>query len=376
MPEPEDTPAASDRIAVMEEALAAFTPKFRKLDDEPWDFAHFAARWATKNGKSEGFQPDSFGRIARSPAFVEKFIDLYFAAGRHDLVEADARIDEWGAELPHRDLRMRFHQFAALGHGVRGMRCWRHYIRKIARMYWESVRDRDAALKRAAKNAEAQTQADWEVEQTANVKLTLLEAYALAARFFEAYGGERDRAWLHATRAEVVAGKKQTLSGKPDPAPMTEDLFWQIVGEGGEDLDSRLETLPERLAAYAPKEIKMFGQRLLDASAAAYRADVWALAYLLMGGCSDDAFDYFRDWLILQGRDVYEAVLADPDAFDPATLTGAPLVEGLMEAVVQAHELRAGKDLPRLRQPKLKIKGKLDEAAFAAMLPRVAEKTA
>jgi hypothetical protein len=42
--------------------------------------------------------------------------------------------------------------------------------------------------------------------------------------------------------------------------------------------------------------------------------DQWGAAYLANGGCSDDGFDYFRGWLIGQGRKVYETVLADPDS--------------------------------------------------------------
>jgi len=34
----------------------------------------------------------------------------------------------------------------------------------------------------------------------------------------------------------------------------------------------------------------------------------------MMNGCSDDSFDYFRGWLIAQGKDVYLAALHDPDS--------------------------------------------------------------
>jgi hypothetical protein len=31
------------------------------------------------------------------------------------------------------------------------------------------------------------------------------------------------------------------------------------------------------------------------------------------GGCSDDGFEYFRAWLLAQGRDTFEKALEDPD---------------------------------------------------------------
>jgi len=54
---------------------------------------------------------------------------------------------------------------------------------------------------------------------------------------------------------------------------------------------------------------------------AAYRWDVWGAAYLINGGCSDDGFDYFRGWLMAQGRRTWDETLADPDSL-------ASLLEG------------------------------------------------
>ncbi len=46
----------------------------------------------------------------------------------------------------------------------------------------------------------------------------------------------------------------------------------------------------------------------------AYKQKLWAAAAAMMNGCSDDSFDYFRGWLIAQGKDVYLAALRDPDS--------------------------------------------------------------
>jgi hypothetical protein len=53
-----------------------------------------------------------------------------------------------------------------------------------------------------------------------------------------------------------------------------------------------------------------------------YRADLWNVVSLVEGGCGDDWFDYFRYWLILQGKETFERVLARPETiadFDPRT---------------------------------------------------------
>ena len=46
----------------------------------------------------------------------------------------------------------------------------------------------------------------------------------------------------------------------------------------------------------------------------AYRADLWDVAYAINGGCSDDGFVYFRWWLVMQGEDILEAALENPES--------------------------------------------------------------
>ena len=154
---------------------------------------------------------------------------------------------------------------------------------------------------------------------------------------------------------------------------MEEALFWSQLCTGGETTEERLDTLPDRLAAYSANAFKGFGQMVLDRHEAACREDIWALGFLLMGGCSDDVFDGFRNWLLLQGPRVFATVLADPDGFDPCALTETPLVEGLIGAVEQAYVMRAGKDMPRLKLFRRKPVHP-DEARFSILLPKVAER--
>jgi hypothetical protein len=56
--------------------------------------------------------------------------------------------------------------------------------------------------------------------------------------------------------------------------------------------------------------------------AGSYRTPLlWAAAYVINGGCSNDGFEYFRGWLIVQGREVFEHVVADP-----GTLADLPVI--------------------------------------------------
>jgi hypothetical protein len=57
---------------------------------------------------------------------------------------------------------------------------------------------------------------------------------------------------------------------------------------------------------------------------ALYRYDLWAAAYLIGGGCSDDGFIDFRAGLIAQGRDWYHKAAASPDSLaDHPAVAGA-----------------------------------------------------
>jgi hypothetical protein len=93
------------------------------------------------------------------------------------------------------------------------------------------------------------------------------------------------------------------------------DQFWTLVEQTkGGDCQQHADRLTARLRELGPAGILAFQavwDQLMDDS---YRWDLWGAAYLANGGCSDDGFDYFRGWLIGQGRKVYETVLADPDS--------------------------------------------------------------
>ncbi|WP_200824683.1 DUF4240 domain-containing protein [Nonomuraea solani] len=130
---------------------------------------------------------------------------------------------------------------------------------------------------------------------------------------------------------------------------MTRDEFWAILAERP-TLDELVATL-SRLTA---REIAAFDGHLADCRLAAHRADLWGAAYLINNGCSDDGFDYFRCWLVAQGRAVYEAALADPDSLaghgpvrsSIAGDLGACEYEDFMYAPEWAHRQLTGRGLP------------------------------
>jgi hypothetical protein len=99
---------------------------------------------------------------------------------------------------------------------------------------------------------------------------------------------------------------------------MDETLFWSILEAGGRKVrtnpERQLAAIRKALLKLSPEEVRDF-QRLYNQKLAdAYTWDLWAAAYLINGGCSDDGFYYFREWLLAQGQAVFEAAVENPDS--------------------------------------------------------------
>lgn len=96
------------------------------------------------------------------------------------------------------------------------------------------------------------------------------------------------------------------------------DTFWDVIEAAqagaattGELLD---EALVKQLAERPQQEILEYAERFDELHDALYRWDVWAAAYLIGGGCSDDSFMDFRAGVIALGCQWYQRVAADPDS--------------------------------------------------------------
>jgi hypothetical protein len=140
------------------------------------------------------------------------------------------------------------------------------------------------------------------------------------------------------------------------------------------------------LSARPPGEIVSAHEVLWGLLAGSYRHPVWAAAYLVNGGCSDDGFEYFRGWLIMQGREVYERIVTDPDALAGLAAirakapSGWPVeCEDALYIASRAYRIVTGGELPgrsfRIEYPELDSEWGFDfedRAEMARRLPRLA----
>ncbi|WP_369902133.1 DUF4240 domain-containing protein [Bacillus manliponensis] len=132
---------------------------------------------------------------------------------------------------------------------------------------------------------------------------------------------------------------------------MTEELFWELIDmskKKSEYPEEQVEWLSTYLSRKPVREIIEFDFILQTYHHNSYSSHLWAAAYIIMGGCSDDSFDYFRAWLIVQGKDVFEAAIEDPETLIPTLKfieeDDVPELEDLLFVAAGAYEEKTGKD--------------------------------
>ena len=109
------------------------------------------------------------------------------------------------------------------------------------------------------------------------------------------------------------------------------DVFWEIIRESRRDFNPQLANgnmrrqlvvLQELLLGLQVEEVAAFSNTFRKLYLEAYKWDLWAAAYIVEGGCSNDSFTDFRYWLISMGREVYENAMTNAEtlahvAFQP-----------------------------------------------------------
>lgn len=156
------------------------------------------------------------------------------------------------------------------------------------------------------------------------------------------------------------------------------DTFWGLIDahvEVDDDLEVHVEGLIEALSQERTEAIADFGRHFDALMASSYRADLWGAAHLVKGGCSDDAFDAFRAWLIAMGRTAFENAMEDPDSLGELALADAYCEsEEMLSVADRAHMSVAGEPL-ELGPAPLQLQGELwdfdDEAESKRRHPRI-----
>lgn len=169
-------------------------------------------------------------------------------------------------------------------------------------------------------------------------------------------------------RLDAVGTLPVELRGKR----MSTERFWAILELVGGATD-RAGTLSEWLGQMKPTQVAAFAGHFDMAMNRAYTYDLWGAAFVLLQGCSDDAFLNFRADLILRGPQVFERVLEDPDVLaEYADIEGDETLTSLADEV---YEEMTGEKLqhavPALAAPRGDLLDFDDARALSKRYPRL-----
>jgi Protein of unknown function (DUF4240) len=189
-----------------------------------------------------------------------------------------------------------------------------------------------------------------------------------------------DKTLADEVRAEMELfkeGKRRKLP-KPDPRPMTESLFWELIDEAkskSKFAAERPSTLGAILECFSAKAIKEWALLFRQKMNQAYRWDIWGVAYIIGGGCSDDGFEYFRALLISEGERIYTAIVNNPDSI--TELIEHPIeLESMLYVAADAYQKRANKPLTlkAITAPAEPVGKKWADADLPTLFPKTYEK--
>lgn len=165
---------------------------------------------------------------------------------------------------------------------------------------------------------------------------------------------------------------------------MSKDEFWKIIDNvrakvSVQDGRSVAEGLYRELIRLPQKNILAFDCLWQDYKDEAANTKLYAAACIINGGCSDDRFSDFRDWLIMQGQSTYQQAMVAPDSlaalsipFNDAELMICPRIMGNAFAgqVLQTYFQTEGiaKSLRRKYPELLQTPGALNEQIMLELL--------
>jgi hypothetical protein len=125
--------------------------------------------------------------------------------------------------------------------------------------------------------------------------------------------------------------------------------FWQIIDDAqktASDVHGVAPVVVAHLKTLESDDIIGFAQNMSDVLDETYRWDLWAVGFIVNGGCSDDGFEYFRAWLVAQGSERFEAALTNPAVIGQWAQPYENECEDLMSAGWDAFHAKYGSGFP------------------------------
>ena len=144
---------------------------------------------------------------------------------------------------------------------------------------------------------------------------------------------------------------KLDITDLPKTAEMLdENMYWSIIEKSLQNTNSQDEQeqfLIREISKLTPKEMIGFRLRTDKLLYDTYNSEMLCAGYIMNGGCSDDGFEYFRNWIISRGKDTYYKAKQNPDSLINAADDNADMYdfERFWYVALEAFEQKTGKDL-------------------------------
>jgi hypothetical protein len=131
---------------------------------------------------------------------------------------------------------------------------------------------------------------------------------------------------------------------------LDETIFWNIVDssvKNTKNQDDQERFLVKAIEKLTPKQIIGFRLRTDKLLYDTYNSEMWCAGYIMNGGCSDDGFEYFRNWIISRGKDTYYKAKENPDSLISEFIENEEYYEfeSFWYVALTAFENKTGKEL-------------------------------
>ncbi|MDY3352379.1 DUF4240 domain-containing protein [Riemerella anatipestifer] len=163
--------------------------------------------------------------------------------------------------------------------------------------------------------------------------------------FFDKFFGKKEQS------EQTSKPNSNSLKIEKTAEMLDEDLYWKIIDnslKNSENQDEQEKLLISEISKLTPKQMIGFRLRTDKLLYDTYNSEMWCASYLMNGGSSDDGFEYFRNWVISRGKDVYYKAKENPDTLISQKDFGE---EGFYEfelfwyVALEAFRQRTGQDL-------------------------------
>jgi hypothetical protein len=131
---------------------------------------------------------------------------------------------------------------------------------------------------------------------------------------------------------------------------LDEELYWAIVDKSLKkttNQDDQEHFLIQEIGNLTPTQMIGFRLRTDKFLYDTYNSEMWCAGYVINGGCSDDGFEYFRNWVISRGKKTYYSAKENPDNLISEVNRDLEMYdfESFWYVALEAFKNKTGKDL-------------------------------